>query len=345
MRGRRPRRLEGKRRHCAIGRHVGFPHIHHEGIEDVFHLYYVTSVSVFTTCEKRATLRGVFLIPELSRTTLMKHTLLAILFIAACFATAAAQQKDDPKCKDHPLFTRMPEYWIHHCDERTFNAYAFKTGQNRTENIEGHSWKISYYPQGTAQTKPSEVQILRNYENAMASLGGKVVFAEKGRETMRLTKDGKDYWVEVTAEFTGKYGLTIFERKAMDQDVVANAEALADGLKTTGHCVVNGIYFDTGKSDLKPESDRAIGEIAKLMKGNSSLNLYVVGHTDTEGGLESNMTLSQNRANAVMQALIGSHGIAASRLKAFGNGPYAPVASNDNEDGKARNRRVELVKQ
>jgi OmpA-OmpF porin, OOP family len=275
----------------------------------------------------------------------MKHLILMTLALLMAAFCADAQQKDDAKCKDHPLFTRMPETWIHHCDERTFNAYAFKIAQGKTENVEGHYWRIIYYPQNTAQTKPSDVQILRNFENAMKSLGGTVIFKENGRETMKLAKDGKEIWVEVTAEFTAKHGLVIIERQAMAQDVVANAAALADGLKASGHCVVNGIFFDTGKSDLKPESEQAIGEIAKLLKSDPSLKVYVVGHTDTDGNLESNMALSQSRANAVMQALIGKHGIVEIRLKAFGNGPYAPVASNATEEGKSKNRRVELVKQ
>jgi outer membrane protein OmpA-like peptidoglycan-associated protein len=61
--------------------------------------------------------------------------------------------------------------------------------------------------------------------------------------------------------------------------------------------------------------------------------------------LEANMKLSQDRAEAVVQTLVGKHGVAAARLKSFGNGPYAPVASNDSEEGRAKNRRVELVKQ
>jgi OmpA-OmpF porin, OOP family len=275
----------------------------------------------------------------------MKQTAI-IFFSIILFASAGfAQQKDDTKCKDHPMFTRMPDSWIHNCDEKTFNAYAFKIGPGKTVNVEGKYWRLNYYPQATAQSKPSELQIIRNFENAMKSLGGTILFSEKSRETMKLTKDGKEVWVEVTAEFTGKYTLILVERKAMEQDVLADAGALADGLKAAGHCAVNGIYFDTGKSDLKPESDKSLAEIAKLLRNDPSLKVYVVGHTDTDGNLEANMQLSQNRANAVMQALIVKHAIAESRLKAFGNGPYAPVASNDTEEGKAKNRRVELVKQ
>ncbi|MCC6395550.1 MAG: OmpA family protein, partial [Bacteroidetes bacterium] len=106
-----------------------------------------------------------------------------------------------------------------------------------------------------------------------------------------------------------------------------------------------GILFDTGKSTLKPESEKAIGEVAKLLKKDTGLKVYVVGHTDNEGALDANMTLSQGRAEAVVQSLVRTHGIAANRMKSFGNGPYAPVATNDSEDGRARNRRVELVKQ
>jgi outer membrane protein OmpA-like peptidoglycan-associated protein len=239
----------------------------------------------------------------------------------------------------------MPTYWIHNCDERQFNAFDFKVADGKTERVEGKYWRINYYPQATAKIKPSELEILRNFENAATKLGGAVVSKGKGQETIRLNKDGKDIWVDVSAEFTGKYGLIIVERNAMNQTIEANAAALSNDIKTTGHVALYGIYFDTGKSLLKPESQQAIGEIAKLLKAEAALNLYVVGHTDNVGGLESNMKLSQDRAEAVVQALVRDHGIAAARLKSFGAGPYAPVASNDTEDGKAKNRRVELVKQ
>jgi OOP family OmpA-OmpF porin len=140
-------------------------------------------------------------------------------------------------------------------------------------------------------------------------------------------------------------GYFVVEKQAMVQDIVANAAALANDLKTTGHVTVEGILFDTGKATIKPESAKAIGEVAKLLAADPALKVYVVGHTDTVGVLEANMRLSQERAEAVVQALVKTHGIAAARLKSFGDGPYAPVASNDSEAGRARNRRVELVKQ
>ena len=274
------------------------------------------------------------------------RTAVCILMGILLYATPGmAQQKDDKNCKDHPLFTRMPDSWIHGCTQKDFNAYAFKIAQGKTEQVEGRYWVVRYYPQATAVSKPSELQILRNFENAVKKLGGTVVYSEKSRETFKIVKDGKEFWVEVWAEFTGKYGLTIVERKAMDQDIVANAAVFSNDIRNTGHAAVYGILFETGKSALKPESDLAITEVAKLLKGDAGLKVYVVGHTDNAGVLESNMKLSQDRAAAVVQALVAKHGIAAARLKPFGAGPYAPVASNDSEEGKAKNRRGELVKQ
>lgn len=277
----------------------------------------------------------------------MKKMALTLLFViaAAGMATAQPLQKDATGCKDHELFTRMPDSWIHSCTEKTFDAHEFLTSVKDKVTVEGRLWRISYYPQASAKTKPSELQILRNFENAVAKIGGKSVFATKNRETFQIAKDGREFWVDLTAEFTGKYGFYIVEKQAMAQDIVANAAALSNDLKTSGHVTVEGIYFDTGKSELKAESAQALGEVAKMLAADAALKVYVVGHTDTVGSLESNMKLSQDRAEAVVQALVKTHGIAAARLKSFGAGPYAPVASNDNDPGRAKNRRVELVKQ
>jgi OmpA-OmpF porin, OOP family len=263
--------------------------------------------------------------------------------------SALAEQKDSTGCKDHPLFTRMPTYWIHSCTQKQFDSYSFivgkdATGKDQTQPVEGQFWKALYYPQSDMNPRPSELQILRNFENAIQKQGGKVVYSTKNRETMTLAKDGKEFWVDASAEFTGKYQLIIVQKDAMKQDVVANAEALAKDIRSAGHVAVEGIYFDTGKATIKPESANSIKEIAKLLKADPALNVFVVGHTDNVGGVDSNLKLSQARAEAVMQSLVGEHGIAAARLSAHGCGQFAPVASNDAEDGRAKNRRVELVK-
>jgi len=266
-----------------------------------------------------------------------------LVFLLA--AGAAAEQKDNPKCKDHPLFTRMPGSWLYNCDQKQFDAHEFLVGKGKKETVEGQLWKLTYYPQNDLPSKPSELQIQRNFENAVKKMGGTVVWSEKAKSTFKLVQEGKEIWVDLWAEFTGKYGFFIVQKEGMAQDIVANAGAFANDINTSGHAAVYGIYFDTGKSAIKAESAQAIGEIAKLLKGDPGLKLFVVGHTDNQGGVESNITLSQARAEAVLKALVGEQGIAPARLRAFGCGQFAPVAANDSEEGRAKNRRVELVKQ
>ncbi len=273
------------------------------------------------------------------------YALLAIISGLIVAAPCAAQQKDAANCKDHPLLTRLPNYWIQACTLKQFDGYAFSIGKGKPAQVEGQFTNIRYQPPAGLTTKPSTLQVLRNVENAVKQIGGAVVATDQSKETLKLTKDGKELWIEVWADHTGQYILTIVEKAAMVQELVANADAFADSLKTTGHIAVEGIYFETGKSELKPESAVAIAEVAKLLKGDAGLKLYVVGHTDNVGALEGNMKLSQSRAQSVVQALVKSHGIEAARIKAYGDGPYAPVASNDAEAGRAKNRRVELVKQ
>jgi OOP family OmpA-OmpF porin len=158
-----------------------------------------------------------------------------------------------------------------------------------------------------------------------------------------VDKDGKETWIHVKADGPGDYWLFIVEREAMKQDVTMDAAAMAGGLGENGRVALYGILFETGKADLKPESEPVLVEIAKLLTANATLKLYVVGHTDMVGDAAMNLKLSQARAEAVVAALVTKKGIAASRLIAHGSGPYAPVASNKTEEGRAKNRRVELV--
>ncbi len=131
----------------------------------------------------------------------------------------------------------------------------------------------------------------------------------------------------------------------MAQHIVADAASLGAGLKATGHVTVEGIFFDTGKAEVKPESTPALEQVARLLATDASLKLWVVGHTDAVGKLDDNMKLAQARAEAVVTVLTTKHGVAAPRLKGYGVGPLAPVGTNDTDDGRTKNRRVELVKQ
>lgn len=142
--------------------------------------------------------------------------------------------------------------------------------------------------------------------------------------------------------------LEVIETKPMEAGMVTvtvDAFAMAKDIANTGRVALYGIYFDTDKAEIKPESKPTLDEIAKLLRLNPTLRLYVVGHTDATGTLEYNMELSRRRAEAVVNTLVFYYGIDPKRLKAFGVGPLAPVATNDTEEGRAKNRRVELVKQ
>ncbi len=268
--------------------------------------------------------------------------LLVCFLCSSGFATLGPQEQ-----KDHPLFTRMPGFHIAASEEKEHESYEFPAGNARDQRtaVAGKFTKIDYRLDKGAQ-KPSALQVIANYTAAIRKIGGTVVFEDKSRATMKVSKDGKEAWAFVNAGAGGSIiNLVVVEKAAMVQKVLASAEIFANDIAATGHVAVYGIYFDTGKSDIKPESDAAIGEIAKLLRQNDTLKLRVVGHTDNVGDLQMNMTLSRSRAEAVMKALVSKHGISQSRLSSFGVGPYAPVASNRTDEGKAKNRRVELVEQ
>ncbi|HSI50533.1 MAG TPA: OmpA family protein [Ideonella sp.] len=140
--------------------------------------------------------------------------------------------------------------------------------------------------------------------------------------------------------------IQIVEPKAMATgQVQVNAAALQQGLAADGKIALYGLYFDTGKSEVKPESKAQLDEMAKLLQGQPGLKVYIVGHTDNQGALDANLALSQARAQAVVQALVTQYKVDTKRLAAKGVANLAPVASNAAEDGRARNRRVELVVQ
>jgi OOP family OmpA-OmpF porin len=274
----------------------------------------------------------------------MKKVLILALVLLMS-SVVVAGEPDEPGCKDHPLLSRMPGYRIQRCESRQFESLEFWLAGGKNTRIEGHYTKILYALNDGA-AEPSRVQIQRNYENAIKSIGGQVLYNnDEGNVYLKVFKDGRELYVVVGAYITSQYTLDIVDKEAMAQDVTANAAAFSAGLKAAGHVAIYGIYIDSGKSELKPESATALAELAKLLKSDPSLKLFVVGHTDGTAGIELNMKLSQARAEAVVQALVSQHGIAASRLKGYGVGPLCPIESNDSEAGKAKNRRVELVKQ
>jgi OOP family OmpA-OmpF porin len=209
--------------------------------------------------------------------------------------------------------------------------------------VEGKYWLIQYRNQKGFEDKRSDLQVSRNYSNAIKKIGGSVYESRVTDTYMKLLKDGKEIWTYVSSYRGDQIKIEIIEKEAMQQEVVADAKFMAEGINSTGHVAIYGIYFDFNKSDVKPESAPALKEIAKLLAGN--LKAFIVGHTDNVGGVDFNMKLSQARAGAVLKELTTTYKVNPQRLKAFGVGQLAPVAPNKTEEGRAKNRRVELVEQ
>jgi len=138
--------------------------------------------------------------------------------------------------------------------------------------------------------------------------------------------------------------LTVVAPQAMEEKMVLlNAGEMSKELASSGKVALYGLNFDTDKDVLRADSEPTLKEIVKLLAANRGLNVRVVGHTDNQGKADHNLDLSRRRATSVVRELSSRYSIAASRLDSFGCGLYAPVASNESEDGRAKNRRVELV--
>jgi OmpA-OmpF porin, OOP family len=136
----------------------------------------------------------------------------------------------------------------------------------------------------------------------------------------------------------------LVETKAREQKMVTvQASEMEKAIASSGRIALYGIYFDFNKADVKPESDPTLAEIAKLLKQSSGMKLLVVGHTDNVGTFPFNMELSQRRAAAVVTALGTRYGVVKERLTPVGVSFASPVATNKTDEGRAKNRRVELV--
>jgi len=276
----------------------------------------------------------------------MKITKTLLVFM---LLSKAAFSQDTEGCKEHPMFpNRMPNYVISECTNN-FNSTDFWITADASKSVtkEGTTTTIRYdFNAESGKQKPSVLQILRNYENAAKKIGGTTVYFNTDAATgiFKTVKNGKEVaWVKV--ETGGSDGndfiaLTIVELELMNQEITSND--ILTALNTDGRIALY-INFETGKSDIKPESQAIIDQINEMLQSNPSLKISIEGHTDNVGTPATNKTLSENRATAVKNALI-TKGTDKSRLLSKGFGQDVPIADNRTEDGKAKNRRVEIVK-
>lgn len=220
--------------------------------------------------------------------------------------------------------------------EANFETLATGKAEGGPIDMAGHTWLT---------------KALTNLPNPVSGQLGNYGFTDRRRyiAAKHSSGDGDVYialHVTQRSENEVRAQLDIIEVAPVKSGLVkVDVAYLKSELERAGRVALYGIYFDTDKSEIKSESADAINAIVDLLKQNSSWNLYVVGHTDMTGSLEHNMQLSDARAKSVVTKLTGMHGISASRLSGYGVGPLSPVATNSNDDGKAKNRRVELVKQ
>ncbi len=298
-------------------------------------------------------------------------------------AQAQPPKADIPKSTDHPMVSRIPGSVITDYAQVDFDEFQVPLGKlgsdgtpAKSQTVEGKITRIVY----ATPAPRSLLEVFKNFQDGLTAGGFKILFAcanegciaggngptqlasvghedwtwSKGQRFLAARRSGPAGDVTVTVH-VGQWAaldhgtetvLFVTEAKPMDTGLVkVDAKALGDDLASQGHAAVYGIYFDTAKAVVKPESDTQLQQVAQLLKSRPELQLLVVGHTDNVGGLPSNLQLSRARAEAVVQALASRYGVASGRLSAQGAGPLAPVASNRSEDGRARNRRVELVEQ
>lgn len=251
-----------------------------------------------------------------------------------------------------------------------------KTAES-SENLEGKVTKISYY----LPEDRSTLEVFRNYEDALKAAGFEILFTCSNQEcggrdfnhkiveykagfgdnysdqrylAAKLSRDEGDVYASLyTVKNTSGGGpdrnhiyteVDVIEVVSMQEAMVTvDANAMAEEIFETGSISIYGILFDYDKADIKPESAGTIKEIAALLNNNPDLKLFIVGHTDNKGSLDYNTNLSQKRAEAVVAVLVSEYGIDSGRITPKGLAFLAPVASNSTKEGRAKNRRVELV--
>jgi outer membrane protein OmpA-like peptidoglycan-associated protein len=290
-------------------------------------------------------------------------------------AIAAAQPRDVKGAKDYAGIGRFKGsvatgYEVKDFDAMRLQAAPFRDGKpTDARRLEGRVTRIAY----RTGKGPSMLEVARNFENQLAKAGfttllscetdacGGIPFSEAidvlpipmmwvdgfnyRYYAGRKVQDGRETYVAVLVSVTNddiSTQLSAVEIGALENKMV-DAAAIAKGLGENGRIALYGIYFDTDKTVVKPESRPTLDEIAKLLASQPKLNVFIVGHTDSQGTHDYNMSLSRRRAEAVAAALVQNYKIAKSRLSTAGVGFLAPVRSNASDDGRALNRRVELV--
>jgi outer membrane protein OmpA-like peptidoglycan-associated protein len=275
--------------------------------------------------------------------------------------------------KDHPLIKPYPGSVLTASQDRGFSEFKIVTGTDaagatddeKLQNVlvPGNLTRLSY----ESPRDRSVLEVSTNYKEALEQAGFGILFAcadaqcgplrqvigrlngtkltspEMRFLTASRTQGDRETYVQINM-IKLRHEIYVLERTEMERGLVAvTPEAIKQGLLVDGRVVLDGILFDFDKATLKAESKPALDAIAKFLADNPALKAFIVGHTDGTGQIAHNMQLSKDRAAAVVTALVNDYRIAAARLVAHGVGPLSPARTNKNEEGRAENRRVEMV--
>ncbi|MEL6731613.1 MAG: OmpA family protein [Bacteroidota bacterium] len=294
--------------------------------------------------------------------------------------TQAFAQADQDK--DHPLISRYEGFKLKAKKEIELDRYRLPVGLAKSDKelgdviqLEGKITRINY--QYNQQPLPSLYQLYKNYEQALKGKGAEILFScmreecgSRSKQTdpmitmsalgamtteymrfgthamliAKFSKDGKQYHTGVYIREEKNqmmYELHIIESDELTLDKVTVTD-IEKGIEEDGKIAFYGIYFDFGKASLTSESNATLNQIATFLKNNPEKEFFVVGHTDNVGNYQSNLTLSEDRAQAVIDAL-GQRQVDISKLQSVGVGPVSPVSANNSDKKRAKNRRVELV--
>jgi OOP family OmpA-OmpF porin len=272
--------------------------------------------------------------------------LLTSLVVASPAFAQEPGQPDVEGCKPSPLVSRMTGCQIYECSVKDFDAFDVVINKaSETKSLEGAIDHAKF----ACPANVSHLQLQRNLEAALLKAGYKTVFSGKhennDRNAITVQKGAQWIFVQLTDfnEFP-VYEQTTVLVKEMTQEMTASAQAMADAIAKSGKLDVYGITFATGQATITPQSDQVLSDVLAVLTANADWKLRIEGHTDNVGVAAANLKLSQARAGAVAAWLTGK-GIDAGRLTTAGLGDTQPVGPNTTEDGRARNRRVVLIKQ
>jgi outer membrane protein OmpA-like peptidoglycan-associated protein len=272
--------------------------------------------------------------------------LIGILVLGMTLSANAQNDKVSCATSEPDYVNRMPGFYISDCQVSEYKDYDFVYYAGNPAKAmkirKGGMFRSLWYSKAPGETRNfSSSQVVANYFNAVTKIHGRSL--ANNNRTLTASINGKEVFIEIRVGDNSNvkgYTVVILEVQAMQQDVALN---LDEAIERDGKVALYGIHFDTDKSTIKSESGAALKQVVDYLTAHTEARIIIVGHTDMVGASDRNLELSKARAGAVKDYLVREGKIDASRLSTDGVGYLCPVSTNQTEEGKALNRRVEIV--